>query len=292
MSLALVPALLLVAACGPSSPAPKPYVLTPDDVAAWAPNVSALAAYLSIYQPLAAYDGQATFQDPNCPVVERGESTLTITGDCTDSTGQAWWGSVSMDTTTHELTLSDFGNGADVPASKQSGTASIDDGSATSRDFTLELGKGDGSSIDYQGHVDGDYDGRTVWNGSGTFVRRDAQTNGEVTATTVDEVYDNALCTTQPASGTTELTLDAHTALVSYDGAVACSDGAAADVTIDDVPAGKITGISCSVSAKPPLGAGSVGLGVVLGVAAASGLRRRRRTRRVEEDALPKGAWV
>ncbi len=267
--LALVPAVLLSAACGPNSPAPKPDVLTADEVAAWAPDVSALGAYLSIYEPLAVYDGQSPYSDPSCPVVVRDDTTLTITGNCKNSSGQTWSGVVSMELSTQVLTFSDFGSG-----NTQSGSASIGDGSPTSRDFAIELtSKTDGSEIAYQGHVDGGYDARTVWNGSGTFVRRSGQTSGTVEATTTNEVVDDSVCSGQPASGTTQLGIRNHVAVITYDGSVDCGNGAA-DVSVDGEPQGTITGVSCSISSRP--GAGDRGRAVWLAFALGAAFVRRR----------------
>ncbi len=283
LSLVMVPALLVCAACGSDAEPPPPYELTTSAVAAWAPTVSALAAYLSIYQPLAVYDGQPTFSDPTCPAVERDQATLSITGDCTDSNGMIWSGSVTMDLATSTLSFAAFGSGHAMPVSTLSGEATVADGSATSRDFSIELSGSDGSSIDYQGHVDGAYGARTVWNGSGTFVRNIGQTNGQVDAVTTDEVFDDAECDSQPAAGTTELTLNGRSAVVTYNGALDC-DGDGADVTIDGTPKGKVKGVGCSVSPNPGA-AGAAGTCLTLILAGAWFAGRRRLAARAETRA-------
>jgi MYXO-CTERM domain-containing protein len=278
VSLAMVPALLVCTACGPDPQPPPPYELTTAEVAAWAPNVSALAAYLAIYQPLASYDGQAVFSDATCPTLARDDASLSITGGCTDSSGEIWTGSVTMDLATSVLTFTAFGHGSSAPVSTQSGQASIADASATSRDFSIELSGSDGSSIDYRGHVDGAYGARTVWNGSGTFVRQAGGTNGQADAVTTDEVYDDSECGSQPAAGTTELTVHDHAAVVTYNGAIDCG-GEGADVTIDGEPKGKIQGAGCSTAPKG--GTGGAWFTLILAVAGAWFMRRNRERERL-----------
>jgi hypothetical protein len=275
VSLAFLPALLVCTACGADSEPPESDEVTPAEVAAWAPNVSALGAYLSIYGPVAAYDGQAAFGDPTCPAVQRDESTLTITGGCTDSSGMNWTGLVSMSLATNTLSFASFGSGQ-PSVTTQSGTATLADGSTTSRDYSIELAGSDGSSISYQGHVDGAYGARTVWSGSGTFVRHAGQTNGQADALTTDEVYDDSECGSAPAAGTTQISLRNHAAVVTYEGAVDCGADTA-DVTIDGAPQGKLSGIDCGIAPDARAhGRAATYLALLLGVAGAWLGRRSR----------------
>jgi len=246
VSLALAVVSLVGTGCGQPNPEPEP--LTAEEAASWAPSVSALAAYLTIYAPLALYDGQAPYSDPNCPVVARTNEMLTITGGCVDTTGQSWTGSAWMDVgAARTVSFDKFGSGTASGVTTQTGTASIVDSNGTSRLFTLDL-QGDDSSIQYSGVVDGAYGASTAWGGSGTFTQRRTGALEPVDAKTVDEVFDSSICDNAPASGSTSMTIRGHHAVVTYDGDTDCDGSSSAELTIDGGSSTAIAGVGCSLA--------------------------------------------
>jgi hypothetical protein len=277
-----------LAGCGSDS---EPFAATkkddsslanPDNIRTWANTASAIAIYANAYQPIAVADGAKSFDDPACPATDDDGTTLAIEGGCTDATGATWVGKASVKRHANgdrDLTLEDFGTKNGDATDTRDGEASvrrIDDGS---QDFSLKLTHESGVrvTIDYEGHVDGDYDARTVWSGAGTVLREGLlPPAGSVDVSTSAEVVDNDVCG-QPASGNTTLADDAgNTVVVTYDGDVDCDKDQAATYTLNGVPKGEITGIACSVR---PGSEGSGGAASLCALAlTAAGLTRRRRS--------------
>jgi hypothetical protein len=146
------------------------------------------------------------------------------------------------------VTFDGFGSGSTV-----TGTFTAHDLSATSHTFVANYVVRESdvtTSIDYEGSVEGSFTtAETVWSGSGTITRDGASPTGTVEATTVDQRRDDTICNNQSLSGTTTLTANDHTATLTYDGATDCDDpGADALWSLDGVPQGSITGISCSMA--------------------------------------------
>ncbi|HEX6765983.1 MAG TPA: hypothetical protein VF103_10910, partial [Polyangiaceae bacterium] len=144
------------------------------------------------------------------------------------------------------------------------------------REFDADLVIGGVTTIGYSGHVDGDYDGPTTWNGSGR-VERDGflPPTGVVNATTEDQVVDDDGCSGQPFSGTTTLRARGDTAVVTYDGATDCDDDKNARLSVNGEDRGLVSGINCAFA-----GAGrraSSGVVGAFGLAVLCVLRRRRR---------------
>lgn len=280
----------ILAGCGSDS---EPFVAAknddsslakPDNVRTWANTASAIALYANAYQPIAVADGKRTFDDPACPATDDDGTTLSIEGGCTDAMGASWVGKASVKRHAdgaRELTLEDFGTKKGDASDTRNGEASvrrIDDGS---QDFSLSLVHESGVrvTIDYEGHVEGDYDARTVWSGSGTVTREGLLPPlGTLDVTTSAEVVDNDVCG-QPASGNTTLTDEArNTVVITYDGDVDCDDDQAATYTLNGTSQGRITGIACSASPRRTGPAAASLLAVVL--SAASLARRNQSPRR------------
>lgn len=285
--LLLAPLLASVLGCGSDD---EPFTATkgssltePENIRTWTNSASAYAVYAHAYEPFAVADGEHTYPDALCPVVEDDGTTLTIGGACTDTSGESWVGTATVVRSANgnrALTLDGFGSGTgDDPATKtgEAHLRRIDD---THTDFDLDVTHEGGlrTTLEYSGRIEGGYSGQTVWNGSGT-VTRDGlfEPTGSVEVTTVDEVIDTSVCSA-PLSGNTTITNAAdETVVVTYDGAVDCDTDDAASYTLDGKPQGKLTGISCSVG---PGRAGETPWALAALLAGAAGMFRRRRDER------------
>lgn len=254
----------------------------PDNIQIWATNGSAVAVYSNIREPVAFADGFFAYPDPNCPVTSDDGSTVRIMGGCTDDEGSVWVGDATIVRTaggTRMLTLNDFGRDDGELPSQLTGTAEIRS-TGRSHEFDVNIMR-DGvtsTTIVYNGTVAGDYESPTRWNGSGT-VDRDGfgDALGIVSAETVDQVMDDTICQGQPASGQTTFRSDDETAVVTYDGATACDEAAAARWSFNGEDRGLVTGINCSTVAVGARGALPVGGILCIGaLVLARGLRRRR----------------
>lgn len=251
-----------------------------EHIAGWANSASALGVYTHGYEPIAFADGQQQFADPACPVTTDDGTTVAIAGDgCIDSEGDQFFGAASVVRTATgvEVTFDQYGHARDGGAvGRLTGTF---DASAVGVDlysFDAELTSTGGivMSISYSGTVAGTYDGPTVWNGSGTISREGAVINdGVVTATTVDQLRDNDICSGESISGTTTLVSDEHTVVITYDGATDCDDDNSARWSRDGVDQGFVTGVACAASPANGSGATTILL-IGLALLVSAGLRR------------------
>lgn len=291
--------VLLLGGCGSDS---EPFaaakkddstLANPDNIRIWANTASAIALYANAYQPIAVADGKKSFDDPACPATDDDGTTLGIDGDCTDTLGTSWVGRASVKRHANgdrDLTLEDFGTKSADGSDTRNGDASVRRIDDASQDFSLNMVHESGVrvTIDYEGHVDGDYDARTVWSGSGTVVREGLlPPAGSIEVTTSAQVVDNDVCG-QPASGNTTLTDEAgNTVVVTYDGTIDCDKDQAATYTLNGVSKGKITDITCMAS---PGRTGPRAAFLVALALAALGLARRRATRASEITIAISGA--
>lgn len=229
-----------------------------------------------------------------CPVQKVEGETTTYTGGCTDTDGNAWLGKATVkggteqEEGTADYRFEDFGYSQ--AAACDSGATSTErfviagtavataTGEAGETRFTFDL-RIDETSVDsatcsperqtmafsYTGKsvTDGS---RSTWNGSG---RVGTEAQGTVEVATQDEVVDNSVCAREALSGTTTLKGKDTTAVITYDGATACSELSTVTWTLDGVAMGAVNGIACSSAAGAPLGFALLGL---LGL----GLKRRR----------------
>ncbi|HEY8427528.1 MAG TPA: hypothetical protein VIL20_04105 [Sandaracinaceae bacterium] len=268
-------------ACALAGCAPTTDLSNVDETRAWANTASALGVYANLYDPIASADGRSPFADPECPVVADDGAVHTITGGCTDAMGRTWRGSatVTRDGRVLEVVLSDFGSEDGSERRTLDGTVSITDESATRRVFVANYtltGNATTTTYDYEGTVEGSYDGPTTWNGSGTVTRSGEAPSGTVAATTRDQRRDSEVCSNQSLSGTTRIEAGGRVAVVEYDGAADCDDDADARWSLDGVDQGEIAGIACGA------GPGSSSAGVALALAAAGLALARRRLRRFD----------
>jgi len=286
--------VLLLAGCGSDKDpfeAPPPSssdssLTQPANVRIWATSASAFALYAHAYDAVAWADGEKPFPDPACPVTREDGDTLTAEGDCTDSTGTQYVGLLTVkrsDDGDNSVNYSAYGTRkSDSATDTRTGTADVRRIDATNRDFSLHVvhASGTRTTVDYEGHVIGDYDARTVWSGSGTVVREGLLPPvGTVEVSTSAEVVDNDVCSGEPVSGNTTIENDAgETVVVTYDGDVDCDDEHAATYTLNGDPKGKITGIACAASPGRTGPGGALVVALAL-VGACVGLRRAARVR-------------
>jgi hypothetical protein len=285
--------VLLLAGCGSSgdpfeasNASDDSSLENPDNVRIWATSLSAFAIYGHAYEPVAVADGERTFPDPACPATEDDGTTLTAEGGCTDSAGIERVGKLTVKRSANgDRAVSFDGYGAlkdGEPWDVRDGEANVRRIDDTHHDFSVKLVHEGGMRhiIDYEGQVEGGYDTRTVWSGSGTVVREGLfPPVGSVEVNTSAEVVDDALCSGQPASGNTTIHNDTNeTAVVTYDGEVDCDADHAATYTLNGDPKGSITGITCATSPGRNAPAGSLLLGLTL-LGARLGARRLRSSR-------------
>lgn len=213
-----------------------------EDVQVWATNASAVAVYSNAYEPIAVADGQATFSDPECPVTSDDGTTLTISGGCTDAGGKEWTGEATVTREGDDRTLEfdDFDG--------KVGTVTLRLTAPSAHEFDVDLVIGSVTTITYSGTIEGDYDGPTLWNGSGRVEREGYfSPTGVVEATTADQVVDDAVCSGQPVSGSTTLHAHGDTAVVTYDGATDCDPDQNARLSVNGKDRGLVSGISCAM---------------------------------------------
>lgn len=241
-----------------------------EDVRTWATAGSAVSVYSNVYEVLAVADGQQQYTDPACPVIDDDGTTWTATGGCTDTGDVEWQGTATIvrDGDDRSLTLDGF-QGDD-------GTFDVHQAEVDLHEFEAHLVLGGVTTIEYTGSVQGGYEGPTLWNGGGHVEREGVLApNGEVDASTLDEVVDNAVCAGQPVSGLTRLASGDDEAVIRYDGESDCDEKQNAQLWVNGEDRGLIDGISCAVRAP---GAGKSSW-LLTGVAllALCATRRRRR---------------
>jgi len=273
---------------------PTAELTTAEGVKSWS-GASAVAVYNGALGPF----DPSKAMDPSCPSVATSGTTKTYTGGCTDSAGVKWAGTATVVDPTGmraaSVTLKGFGGtsqvtckGAQVPnTSIMDGTVTTTDDGAGKVSFQINTQsqhdrpsifdcsrESSMSMVVYTGSYANTGMDPTTWNGNGDV---SDSMRGEVHGTTVNEVLDHVVCNTEALSGTTKLTADGHTAVITYDGATNCDMASTVTWTLDGVPQGVISGISCSARPLPERGAGWAALPVV---ALALAHMARRRTKR------------
>jgi len=267
--------VLFAVGCGPEG---DPLENT-DDVRTWANRSSAVGLWSRVHDIVGAGRGRDPFRDPECPVITEEADTVTITGGCTGNDGETWIGSATIvrdGADGEDISIDGFGHSEDPElVATVSGTVQIR-ALAEGHSFALSLTNDapfEGlMTISYDGAVVGDYTTPTVWNGQGT-ITLGGQT---VSATTVDQTWDDTMCRGAPASGQTTLVSEMHAVVIRYDGAIDCDEDKEASWSRDGTEMGAIDGISCAISPGSSRNPAWImcGLGVVLV------WRRRRRTAR------------
>ncbi|HEU5057166.1 MAG TPA: MYXO-CTERM sorting domain-containing protein [Kofleriaceae bacterium] len=261
---------LLVLGCAGGDP-----LADEDDIAGWANSSSAFGVYTLAHEPLGFANDAHSFADPACPATSDDGTTVVITGGCEDSEGRTWDGEVTVVRRDDgwSLTFDGFGDDRFNGMARVTGTFEVDRQAADLHAFEADLTRDGGieSSIVYSGTVAGGYQGPTVWNGSGAISRDGVTINsGDVEAETVDQVRDSEVCPGEGVSGTTTMTSEEHTVVISYDGDTACDDADSARWSLDGEDQGLVEGVTCSA------GGGAGGPAALLLLLAALWLTRRR----------------
>lgn len=239
--------LLTLSGCAPSND-----LGDEDHVRTWANAASALAVFSHGYEALATADGQQSFPDAACPAVADDGTTMTITGDCTSSSGIVYLGTATVVRSggDRSVAFDGYGGERDGTATTLTGTFEVTELADGSHDFVADFTHSGGvtTTFDYTGNVAGTYDGPTTWNGSGTVERSGVVApSGVIEATTVDQVRDDASCDGESMSGETTLAAGGRIVTITYDGATACDADDSARWSVDGEDRGTITGIACSV---------------------------------------------
>ncbi|MCI0573668.1 MAG: hypothetical protein L0Y66_23270 [Myxococcaceae bacterium] len=298
----VVPAFL--AGCGgnPASEALASFepaaLSTDEDVRAFA-SASAPSIYITSNLPysLLGLSGGGGTADPNCPKKTEEGNTTRLTGDCTDSNGVKWVGTLveeleAAGSDTGRITYDGFGFQETVQCNGQSGQAqsvfrgkmSVS-GTQTQKTFELDLRmdvtgldaescteKTTSAAWEYRGTVEGDTlggGGRQTWSGSG---RVGSSEHGVVTVETKDEVLDPSVCDSEALSGTTTLVSGSHTAVLTYDGQTDCDNASTVQWSLDGQARGELSGVSCSAASGPAAASWAL-----FSVGALALLRRRAR---------------
>lgn len=249
----------------------------PEDIAVWATVASAVGVYAHVEEPIAVADGQRSFADPDCPTIEDDGTVWTARGGCTseasDGSITEWNGTASIvrDGADRMLTLDDFEG--------KTGTFSLREVEPGRYEFEARLDVSGATIIDYVGSVQGGHAERTLWNGSGRVERAGFfAPNGEVEATTLDEVLDDDVCAGQPSSGRTTLRSGEDEAIIRYDGEFDCDEDAKAAVEVNGEDRGLVEGIYCGYAPSGERGVVSTAL-LLLGVGWCASRRSTRRAR-------------
>jgi hypothetical protein len=258
---------------------PPPFEDT-EDVKVWATTASAVAIYSNVYRDIAVFQGEQSYADAGCPAIEDDGSTWIATGDCIDSDDKEWQGKLTIERDGDDFvsTYDGFEN--------HEGTFSVRQVEPGLHEFEAELVFGGFTTVDYKGTVQGGYEGRTIWNGSGSVERNGfVGPNGTVEATTLAEIVDNDVCAGEPLAGSTTLTSGDDVAVITYDGETDCDDEKNAQLTVNDEERGMIDGINCAIEAPGASRTSSWAFAVVLGACLAL---RRRAARAAREASSPR----
>lgn len=273
---------------------PEASIVGTADVIAFAGMASAPNAFAAGAAPVAL--AQFAGENGGCPNVSQSGNTVTITGGCTDTSGQTWSGTaVSGDTL---IRYDDFSIASvDTCGAATFNTLIVFNGtmqpSGTGFDVDLRFdldGYDEETCLAASGTVAWYYSGTSVqgtgetmtWSGSGIVGMQgvrvagdgslDAQVDGYVEAETVGEVLNGEVCPDEALSGTTTLISGATTVVVTYDGLSDCDVESTARWSLNGTDRGEISGIACSVSRVE-----SSPLGFVLAMLAGLGILLRRR---------------
>lgn len=263
---------------------------TTSDAVSFATLASAAQVFAFAYAPAGA--ASAGF-DPNCPVITGTSPNQTITGGCTDTSGNTYGGTIVMSQT--KITYQDWTNayvdscgGATFNNTLAvNGTLAFSPSGTTGASFNANLaadiaGADDACvqrtvtyAVAYSGNLantgaDTDGDGipdDTTFNGSGT-VGVDSTTvggGGKVDASTSDEVTNSNTCNYEALSGSTTISADGHQAVFTYDGATDCSQDSTVTWTYDGADQGTLSGVACDVGGLDQRGAtGAIAIGALL----------------------------
>lgn len=242
----------------------------------WASTASAPNAFFAGLTGISIADLSTQEEGSSCPTVTETGSSKTYQGGCTTPKGKVWFGTAtssgSMFTGGGTIAYDSFGY-TDMEACKDDmkptkaayhGKVTMG-GASGSVSFTVNIklevsGPNDDTcsnedetiAIDYAGSSkdgtedvdkDGDPDADT-WNGSG---RMGSTLRGVADVTTTNELINDVVCQDEAVSGTTAISANGNTLLITYDGAADCEKDSTVQWSLNGTPKGELKGIRCSV---------------------------------------------
>jgi len=258
---------------------------------------SGAQAYMAGLMP---YIVALTGGDPACPVVDVNGGTTTVTGGCTDKSGNSFAGTIIATTTTSGTTSSaklryeQFEISATTTCKAQPKTTSsrwngtFEQNAATASptvgyaiyDLDLRL-----DAVSFDPDTCADRSPVEAWRYHGTVTentsvdafdgsgRVGTSELGVASASTTGEILDTGACSSEAVSGSTTLEADGHTAVIVYDGATDCSPDSTVTWTYDGADRGTLTGIACEVA---PSGGSAAALAWITALSASAIVLRRR----------------
>jgi hypothetical protein len=243
-----------------------------------APNAYVLGLVPTLLVGVGSLDGGTS----DCPVQMKTDTTLHVSGGCTDAMGRQWLGTMdeqqdTPDGGTGHISYAGFGySEMNACGGAMLETKVVYDGTVTvtgaqgNQQFTVDVTstssgpdpscamKSGSTATSYQGTIGTN----STWNGSGSTGN---SVDGKVHGVTKDEVVDGP-CSSEAQSGTTTVTSGSDTVVITYDGATKCDASSTVKWSLNGADMGELTGVRCSAS-----------VGLLTAAAALCLLRRRRR---------------
>lgn len=246
--------------------------------------------------------------DPACPIVSGPQGNQTITGGCTDTSGNTYDGTIDAKNSdfrynTWKISYNDtcggigftsvttFEGSVHLTGAPTTGVAFAENVTGHGTGLAMTTGTNCAATdvtfaVVYSGSMantgpDADMDGTpdiSVWQGSGEV---GIQGVGAVSASTTDENINQNACNSEALSGSTTVTSGTHTAIFTYDGATDCSADSTVTWTYDGVARGTLQGVSCDVGvAGGTAGTAFGGCGLLVALLATRAGRRKREHQR------------
>lgn len=275
---------------------PEGKLETEADATQWAVRSSGPRVYASSTQvfSIVGVTGDSASSEKICPKETQSGNTLTVQGNCTDSTGRKWSGrlrkeSEAVGSYTGKFVYEDFGYedttecGGKQVARKIIFKGIVDiTGPEEERKFDVDVVvdregpeeetcavKKGSSAWDYEGTIKDFGKDLQTWSGSGRVGESDL---GVVFAETSEERLDSRTCVNEASSGSTTIKAGKDTVVITYDGATDCEEPPTVQWSLNGTAKGELVGVACSAP-----GGASAGW-IVSALCAAALLRRRRRS--------------
>ena len=205
--------------------------------------------------------------DPQCPAVTLDEGRTTLQGDCIDSTGVMWVGTATVESVDEDPQISYTDFGVRFPAELCDDMTPLTESISWNGvlrlmdaryELELELNQAvpdiercellvEEGRASYAAEVEF-VESREIWSGAGVV---GATPYGWAMVETIEEVFDEAICNSEPLAGTTTLASDGHEAVLTYDGLTSCDPAGAVPWALDGVEQGTVTLSGCSHGAAP-----------------------------------------
>lgn len=250
---------------------PPASVTSSSNVIAFASISSAPAVFAAGAAPVAL--GQFAGQNGGCPTVTQNGNSVTVTGGCTDGSGQTWSGTARSTETgisynDFSIASTDTCNGTTFNTlTTFNGTMTPTSTGGFEADLRYDLSGFDEDSCQaVDGTIAWSYSGTSVagtgesatWSGTGIIGMSGVgvDENGDITtavdgmveAETTDEVIDENACQDEALSGTTTIRGGTDTVVITYDGATDCDTESTVRWSLNGTDQGEIAGVACTVS--------------------------------------------